>query len=151
MLSLKNISAGKNRQCNYSDFQIFNGHCYFGNRHELTWARAQGFCHRENGYLADVQSSNENAAVKNVLPSSSNVAWIGLNDIQNKRQWVWSLYNYSVPSNYTNWIKGQPDNHGTLGEHCVEITLSKIYNANVGGWNDKSCNSTLVSVCKKGK
>ena len=119
----------------------------------MQWNSAQKFCNQENGHLADVQSSDENAAVAKVYPSSSNVAWIGLNNMQNKKDWMWKLYNSSVPSNYTKWIKGQPDNHSAVGEYCVEITLSKEYRGSkdtVGSWNDNSCNRTQASVCKKG-
>ena len=151
MTSLTITSSGIKFQCNYSEFHIFDGHCYFGNRRELNWTSAQRFCNQEKGHLADVQSSYENAAVTEVL-SKSNVAWIGLNRIHNKRDWMWRLNDSSMPSNYTKWIKGQPDSHSTLGEHCVEITLSKDYqgsNDTVGRWNDNSCNMTLASVCKK--
>ena len=95
------------------------------------WISSQ-FCKQKGGWLAEIKSSSDQAALGSILQSNINY-WIGLTDTAVKGKWVWQHSNLKVGP-WTNWEIGQPDNCGE-SKMCAEIW-------NIAGkwvWNDVNC------------
>ncbi|XP_017289097.1 ladderlectin [Kryptolebias marmoratus] len=117
------------------------GRCFkYVSRH-LTWAQAERNCLYMGGNLASIRSHSEYRAVQRImshcihnLPS----VWIGGSNAAQNNVWLWSDGRRMT---YTNWCRGEPNNHGRI-EHCLEM--------NHGGgkcWNDLNCHLRKPSVC----
>ncbi|XP_055021657.1 C-type lectin lectoxin-Phi1-like [Boleophthalmus pectinirostris] len=98
----------------------------------MTWSNAQSYCRQNHHDLAMIESSAENQAVTNLLPTTTSAMWIGLYRIP----WRWS--NGSL-STYRNWASGQPSNSGG-SEFCASQTSSYV-------WNDAPCSLKYTFVC----
>ena len=67
--------------------------------------------------------------------------WLSGSDWNTEGEWVWEPEGTQV--NYTNWIKGQPDNYYHK-EHCLSMDRNHH-----GQWNDKDCHTTLHYLCEE--
>uniref|UniRef100_A0AAV2LW10 C-type lectin domain-containing protein n=1 Tax=Knipowitschia caucasica TaxID=637954 RepID=A0AAV2LW10_KNICA len=83
-----------------------------------SWSDSQSYCRQNYQDLATIQTSAENQAVKDLLPSSSSIVWIGLYRVS----WRWSD---GSPSTFRWWSTGEPGNSGG-SEHCGVQTQTKI-------------------------
>jgi hypothetical protein len=101
----------------------------------LAWQDAEDYCVGEGGHLVSMNSAQDGVFAINVLSGVAE-AWIGLNDIDTERMYVWTDGN---PYEHMNWDDAQPDNP----EHrCVGI----------GGnarWFDYACDEHRVFVCAR--
>ncbi len=118
----------------FSDSFVYNGHTYYLFLNKLSWSEAKAFCEAKGGYLAKIDSAEENATlVSEFKPTVQNYSYeyfyFGANDKEVNGQWHYTDGS-SLP--YTNWLNGQPDNasHGGTNEYCATISLLG------GGWND---------------
>ncbi|XP_062611198.1 alpha-N-acetylgalactosamine-specific lectin-like [Saccostrea cucullata] len=126
----------------------YDGHSYLLVPDAVSWDTAKERCERYGGYLAEVESIEENNWITQTLvaPYYANSSadwwllssWIGANDLTEEGTFVWSTSGNHL--NYTNWLSGQPDNF--LGnENCVQVT-------NNGIWNDMGCGLPIPFLCK---
>ncbi len=113
-----------------------NGNQYYCSLSPATWANANTIAQNNGGYLASINSADENQFLSNMLTIQS--AWIGLNDIENEGHFEWSS---GEPVSYTNWYPGQPNNYNGT-QHCVEIL-------NNGQWNDQYGSYQLEFIMEK--
>ncbi|XP_072181990.1 alpha-N-acetylgalactosamine-specific lectin-like [Diadema setosum] len=69
--------------------------------------------------------------------------WIGINDIAEEGEFVWSD---GSNASYQNWRPNQPDNYRGQ-EDCVQIGLAHVSR---NEWNDIDCNSDTIRhfICK---
>jgi hypothetical protein len=102
----------------------FGGSEYYCSTNTANWANANQICQDNGGFLACINSQEENAYLANLLTLQS--AWIGLNDSNNDGQFEWGC---GDPLDYTNWYPGQPNNYNG-SQDCVEML-------NNGQWNDQ--------------
>ncbi|XP_033980584.1 galactose-specific lectin nattectin-like [Trematomus bernacchii] len=119
----------------------FNGRCYKYFNTETTWADAELYCVSQGGNLVSIHSREEEDFVKFLIKSSDpaeGYTWIGLHDIAKEGRWMWSD---GCAVKFVYWSSGQPDNFRGL-EHCVDTNFGFDHK-----WNDRTCYSTLPSVC----
>lgn len=125
----------------------------------VTWVGARSGCRHASlaMEMIRIDDAAENAAVHAM---AGNIAfWIGATDsdgVSVEGGWEWldgtqfwmggtpALGGVPVGGLYTNWATdsaGQPDNAGSIGEDCAEMTAG-------GVWNDIVCTSTRQYVCE---
>lgn len=90
------------------DAKPFGGHWYraFYPKAHLSWYVARDMCESMGGYLASIESAEENTFVKSML-NGHVVYWLGATDEVKVGSWVWANGGFVT---YANWAKGQPDN-----------------------------------------
>jgi len=112
------------------------GSCYQTSPTRLTWFEARHFCTKQGGYLAEIQSLEEQKRVEQLLHLRTSY-WIGLADFPTKGHYTWQHSMGSLTWNY--FWPGQPDNWNGE-EDCVEMHHDKNANTDYRwGWNDVSC------------
>jgi hypothetical protein len=102
----------------------FQGNKYYQSLSSQSWPYAKQNSESNGGYLAVIQSQQENDFLKNRITASA--VWIGLSDHQNEGQFEWVT---GEALNYTNWYPGQPNNYSNNQDY-VEMLSD-------GRWNDQ--------------
>lgn len=145
-----------------SGILYFGGHSYEVIKAPLNWSDANSNAVANGGYLAEISSKGENAAIFKFLqqdmkswpqhyvaPDGGNAeyVWIGGNDIATEGKWVWSD---GSKVTYTNWgYGGEPDNFHDQDGMAFGLDdwpspgggLGKA-----GQWNDVAVNNGLYSL-----
>ena len=122
-----------------SGWTKFGNFCYFINNQSKTWQDAREYCHKQNAYLVDIHTADENAFVSKL--SSTKAFWIGYYASQG--DFVWDRT--GVRGSYLHWRNNKPDRER---HPCVIMNLK--YEFTFGQWSDRKCNTALASACKKG-
>ena len=105
---------------------------------KLNWHEARAKYQAYFGDLASITSKQEEESYAKLLAGFSHNTefWIGLNDIDNERTFVWSD---GRTKTYTSWSNGEPNHYD--GEDCATVTpLLK--------WNDAYCHFLFFFVCR---
>ena len=75
---------------------------------------------------------------------TSHSIWIDGTDDGHEGCWVWTSEPVTpIPSDYTPWVAGQPDNHESA-EHCRSLRNGRNWQ-----WNDLACDFTTIYLCEK--
>ena len=130
---------------------VQNRKCYVFVDHDSTWHEAERCCVEWGGHLASIHSDQENRAV-NAIRNENHWTWIGLNDIAEEGNYVWTD---GTPYDYNNYAPDEPNNHD-VRENCINLLLHKGWGELK--WNDYKCEKDsnvrvkrFSYVCKKGK
>ncbi len=115
--------------------QISNNHCYTYYPEGKSWQEGQANCFLQGGTLATIRDNSEQSLVSSLAGGA--VAWIGYTDAAQEGTWIWA----GVPSQYTYWCSGEPNNSGD--EDCAVINWQPS-----GCWNDLACSRVLGYVCE---
>merc|ERR1712110_55604 len=112
--------------------------CYITSQDKMTWYKAQEFCWGVGGYLAEIKSVEQEAALDGLLSYSAEY-WIGLSDLSVEGHFVWAESHQDLETTeYTHWATNQPDDGGGH-EDCV-VKVVKAEGKLLGeGWNDYVC------------
>jgi len=113
-----------------------NGNKYYA-LDNSTWKKASDKAGTLGGHLVTLSNAAENAWVLANLQPAGNY-WIGLNDITNEGNFVWSN---GETVNYVNWAPTQPDNAGGL-EDVVHVLDAG------GKWNDLPPTATRKAIAE---
>ena len=128
--------------------------CYLFLTGSTNWADAKNTCEDLHAHLVKIETEQENEELYNeaVRLNMTGGTWIGLSDIAEERNWVWTD---GKRVNFTNWSQYQPDNHAN-NEDCAELNNY----ISTGGaafhpkkWNDLPCNNKIggaiceINVC----
>lgn len=106
----------------------------------MNWIDAQKFCDGKGGYLAEIQSSEEQTNVEHML-DPRNMYWIGLTRPDDSYRSVFEWQHSKTPLAWSNWLPGHPhhydrhdhhyadiiDNHHPGGEHKSDKGYSPIH------------------------
>ncbi len=111
----------------------FGGSKYFCSLANASWPSANLSAQTNGGYLAEINSAEENAFLANILTIQK--AWIGLNDAATEGNFVWSNNN---PLSYSNWFPGQPNNKDNYQDYVSMLSD--------GYWNDEYNNLVLEYI-----
>jgi hypothetical protein len=96
------------------DSQLFGRHRYRFYRQQVSWHEARARCESLGGYLAVIDSPEENALIAKLVAKAKWLdAWIGISDELEEDDWV-SVRGERI--RFTNWHPGQPNNKRNL-EH----------------------------------
>lgn len=129
-----------------------NGHSYalFNVTEKVakTWDEAQKYCQSMGGYLAIINSEEENQALYQlVCERAGGYAFFGYSDELSEGTWLWS--DGTEDSGYTNWgvdSDGNPEpNSASTKEDFAEFTANRTD----GSWNDSTFGQdTFVFICE---
>lgn len=151
----------------------YEGKTYEIIKENKTWVNAAACAVSRGGYLAEVNSLEENNAIFNQLalagvdpgdtPATdgfSSYVWLGGNDISSEGNWVWNGNNdttttafwqgtasgSAVNGNFTNW-GNEPDNWGTgSGQDGLGMAVIDWPLGTAGHWNDVKHTNALFFV-----
>ncbi|XP_065198092.1 macrophage mannose receptor 1-like [Sycon ciliatum] len=118
-----------------------NQSCYLPVDMPQTFPQADLACTSVGGFLASIQSEQENADVHSLITADS---WIGYNDRLVEDTFVWVQ---GVPTTYTNWFSGAPDNLPP-GQDCA---LMYFNSPGPAQWNDQACGEQRAYVCERAR
>ncbi|XP_035892478.1 perlucin-like protein [Anopheles stephensi] len=109
-------------------------------RRTVTFFQAFQQCRLFGGYLAFIESAEENAQVVSAIKAVGDFTkewYIGATDLGNEGNFLW--FGVNKKATYLNFVQGEPNNSGGT-EHCV-VTAS-------GKWKDMSCDYRAMGfVC----
>ncbi|XP_078314553.1 perlucin-like [Crassostrea virginica] len=115
--------------------------CYHVSRDAESWVEAMRMCEIHGGYLARVESAEEQTFIENLLQGlHGRMYWLGGSDWSKEGSWVWEPYGSAI--NYTNWHHGQPDNTHNA-EHCLLLDRHSRFQ-----WMDYNCHEPLHYICE---
>ena len=106
------------------------------------------------GSLLEINSQDEQDTITRHLRADQKLKkeyphWIGLNDKDKEREWVWETSHTLLNGHYQNWDKYQPDDFG--GEDCVRMKkVGESRKKYPLKWNDANCNRISYAICEKG-
>ncbi|KAJ6666774.1 hypothetical protein lerEdw1_020498 [Lerista edwardsae] len=132
-------------------WHLFENKCFriFPEEEKKTWNDARAACRKLGGNLATVPNKASQAFLTTLLGSVSADAWIGLNDINWNRRFLWTdgsgVY-------YTNWATGSPKTNDWQwhrgGEvDCVLMIKTPLREA--GYWKDEICKLNNSYICQR--
>ena len=127
----------------YSFIGEYNGHYYYYSDDMANWADAYQNCLDVGGYLATLESQQENDFV--VHPTET--CWIGFTD--NEDEGIWKNVNGQIiwigdengspyQNAFTNWSPGEPNDSGNSGVENYATMYYGNYPDEGGMWNDES-------------
>jgi len=129
--------------------------CYMFMDGKMSWRTAQEFCEQYGGYLATIETQEENDYLYTMLKSiSSKTAnwWIGGNDFEaGENNWIWTSSKIRLDAGFQDWTLGQPDNGGgDFNKHGDENCLSmiRIGYGSPHRWVDQRCGMWQPSICE---
>jgi len=110
-----------------------NGHQYYCSKEPAMWQTANTICTDLGGYLASINSADENDFIAAFLTTQN--VFIGLSDAAQEGNFVWAS---GEPRTYNNWYTGQPNNLNGNQDY-VQMLSS-------GAWDDIYNNKQLEFV-----
>ncbi|KAM5227553.1 C-type lectin domain family 4 member K [Ctenodactylus gundi] len=122
-------------------WKFFRENFYYFSHIPKTWYSAEQFCMSREAHLTSVTSESEQEFLYKTaggLPS-----WIGLTKAGAKGNWYWVDGTAFTKQSVSFWTPGEPNNVGN-NEHCANIKVSSLRS-----WNDESCDSKLLFICKQ--
>uniref|UniRef100_A0AAZ1WXN7 Mannose receptor, C type 1b n=1 Tax=Oreochromis aureus TaxID=47969 RepID=A0AAZ1WXN7_OREAU len=119
----------------------YNGHCFYLYRNETKkWSDAQKTCRKEGGDLVSIRNVEDQSFIISQLGyASTDELWIGLNDRNRERLFVWSDHS---PVSYTSWDSREP----TVTSEQEDCVLIRGEN---GNWADRVCEEKHGFICMK--
>ena len=130
----------------------YNGHSYavfnVSSKIAETWDEAEKYCESLGGYLAIINSEEENQALyQYVYESTGGYAFFGFSDQLVEGRWIW--VDGSLDSGYTKWgvdANGNPEpNSDSINEDYAEFTPDRLD----GSWNDSIFGfDTYAFICE---
>ncbi|VEN45113.1 unnamed protein product [Callosobruchus maculatus] len=121
---------------------------YFGAILGDTVEQVDLFCRYHGMKLVSIQTKEETAnliaGLRNYLEPSEKVKfWTSGKKYSNNNQWRWE--STGLPTHYTNWAKGEPNNSGG-NEACIEVFFNGA--AKTLEWNDNNCDVVNYFICE---
>lgn len=123
----------------------FDGSCYEFFDELVAWDTAEQRCVAWGGYLATVESSEENGFIAGwpsalgVTNAAGSGIWLGGTDATTDGDFLWRN---DGPLSFENWGPNQPDNGA--GVDCIEQR-----NDGSASWYDRRCTDVQRYVCEK--
>lgn len=102
-----------------------------------SWSAAEAEAVSLGGHLATIRNASEQQWIWSAFGSSSDILWIGINDVATEGKFTWTS---GEPITYTNWGPNEPANWWVGGENWGSLwrNMSIGYD---GQWNDLGPNS----------
>lgn len=108
----------------------------------LSWDNARAVCLGYGGDLVSIENEREEDFIRSLSSDfKTELLWIGLNDLVNEGQFVWSDGTYFNSSVYNKWKNGEPSH--TENQDCVGLRNNL--------WNDKPCSWVRFYICERPK
>ncbi|XP_066483946.1 macrophage mannose receptor 1 [Tiliqua scincoides] len=131
-------------------WHLYENKCFriFPEEERKSWNDSRTACQKLGGNLATVPTKAFQAFFTTLLKSVSTDAWIGLNDINWNKRFLWTdgsgVY-------YTNWATGSPRSNvrhwSREGQDCVVMIKTPLIEA--GYWKDEICKLNKSYICQR--
>ncbi|XP_060079245.1 perlucin-like protein [Ylistrum balloti] len=128
-------------------WETYNSSCYFVSDDRKNWTAASDACSSFHAHLAEVEDAQEDNFLRQMLiqlHTDHRDFWLGGNDIFVEGDWRW--YESGQYLGYTNWNPGEPNNHHSSGEDCLEGYLT--YSHSTFRWRDRPCMIRIFYICE---
>ncbi|KAI5651667.1 lectin c-type domain-containing protein [Phthorimaea operculella] len=132
-------------------FDERTGHCYKVHRIGHTWDVGHSICSAEGGYLAIINSAEEQDVLKDLLYNHAPAYWIsaqhkeyfgiGFRDWSEHGEWMTIHGQTLKEAGFDKWAPGQPDNYSP-GEYCGGILRNAMF-------DDVWCDHTIPFICER--
>jgi len=122
---------------------IDRGHSYLFCNDNDTWTEAREECSRLGYHLITINDMAESDVANMALTVANNDWWIGINDRDTERTWVWDVGS----SSYTNWGDDEPDNFNAATYDCGRIENGGSFEDR-GEWGDAPCGDERPYICE---
>ncbi len=123
-----------------------NNHSYCISPVPLPWHQARDAAKKMGGYLATLTDAKENEWVVATFGEQTEF-WIGLNDEQENRKWVWVS---GEKFEYANWAPGEPDNYRKTQHYgVINYIVPDKGHLEPGRWKDTSCNDLHLAIIER--
>lgn len=120
---------------------ILDKSCYHLFEDKKTWFQSSDYCRNIGADLISIPNDMEanalNSYINFSMSGSRQRYWIGLNDLEEENNFVWSD---GSMSGWTRWGKKEPNNYNEL-EDCTEVSEENL-------WNDANCYLPRGFICK---
>jgi len=125
----------------YEAYYSYGDACYRPHENHVTWDEADEWCRGEEAQLVSVDDPHELALI-HLMARMMNVngTWIGLNNLQDNKTYVWTD-GYSPV--VTNWAPDMPVPSAD-GGRCVGMNVTDPR----GRWSSKECGNVNSFICK---
>lgn len=137
----------------YNKKSVFGDSKYSLSRDLLTWPDAREKCRDNGGYLAVIESEEENEFILEFFYQTIGEnycgagPWIGLNDSDVEGVFTWED-GTALDGQFQGWSKNEPNNERSSkkegGEDCVLLDYQCQ-----NGWNDAVCSEQNYFICEK--
>ena len=109
--------------------------CYtFISEPTMDWAGAKQTCEDLQGHLVKIESKEENLELyEEITRLQMPGSWIGLNDIQEEGNWVWT--GGETPA-FTDWFPGQPGTDGAGHDTAEREDCAGYHPTSAEQWHD---------------
>uniref|UniRef100_A0A8C4QFH3 C-type lectin domain-containing protein n=1 Tax=Eptatretus burgeri TaxID=7764 RepID=A0A8C4QFH3_EPTBU len=129
-------------------WKLFNNKCYLVHTERKDykgWGTARESCKEKGGDLVSITNAAEQMFLLTQLEQVHIRSWIGLNDIDEEGNFVWSD---GTPVTYTNWVAKKPfPSPQDLLYQSDCVAMMNI--ASIGSWRDEICDYKAGYVCQK--
>ena len=128
--------------CPDTQFKRSGKKCFGVSKHSLTNSEAVTQCSKRGAVLATIANAEDDNFVGSLMPGSYEYGyWIGLNDSQEERAFVWQD---GSPLSYNNWAQSRPKLDSE--KNCVvKSAIEEVEKK----WWDQDCNLDRRFVCSQ--
>ncbi|XP_063420003.1 perlucin-like protein isoform X2 [Mytilus trossulus] len=114
--------------------------CFLFSTNALNWYNAHGSCRAHSARIAEVNSVDVMAYLRQMAKSYGYDYWLGGRDDVIEGFWQWS----STGENFTvsDWAPGEPDD-ASNSQDCLLIWKSADYQ-----WDDQQCTTNYRYICE---
>ena len=107
------------------EWSRYAGACYKVSDSRKSFDASRASCREQNAHLVTIKAAHENHYIAAL--SKRRACWIGLDEAQGTETWRWvsgrMLGEKGRWTGYTNWDKGEPNNHGGQDEDATFINF----------------------------
>ncbi|XP_040023036.2 macrophage mannose receptor 1 [Gasterosteus aculeatus] len=135
------------------DWLAFQGKCYkiVMGEDNKSWQDARKYCINQGGNLVSITKEREQAFLTTQMLGYNGNLWIGMNDINWEKHFVWTD---GKAISYTNWAKGQPTSVPDGGYSFEMETFDCVITVGssskmTGLWKVEDCESKHGFICKR--
>uniref|UniRef100_G3NJ53 Macrophage mannose receptor 1 n=1 Tax=Gasterosteus aculeatus aculeatus TaxID=481459 RepID=G3NJ53_GASAC len=135
------------------DWLAFQGKCYkiVMGEDNNSWQDARKYCINQGGNLVSITKEREQAFLTTQMLGYNGNLWIGMNDINWEKHFVWTD---GKAISYTNWAKGQPTSVPDGGYSFEMETFDCVITVGssskmTGLWKVEDCESKHGFICKR--
>ncbi|KAJ8273208.1 hypothetical protein GJAV_G00098950 [Gymnothorax javanicus] len=123
----------------------FNTSCYYISSSSKSWKDSQEYCVERGGYLAIIQTPEEQSFLWNQLVRGHwNAYWFGLSDEKAEGDWFW-VDGTKLVGGF--WMDGEPNNH--IDEDCGYMVKTRNPTMlALGSWYDAPCSMYWPWICE---
>ncbi|XP_062583691.1 type-2 ice-structuring protein-like [Saccostrea cucullata] len=124
-----------------SPWRVFGKKQYLQIKDKIKWIDAQLECKKLGAKLAEIETTQENAFLKNYAKENNyGNAFIGGTDAFSHNTWRWSTT--FEPITFSDWAPGKPD--ASTRDEC--LALNTIYDMS---WDDFECDASFSFICER--